>query len=172
MAKKIDLKNHKFGRPTVIRDSRKRTRCGHIIWLCKCICGKRVEIISGNLRYGHTRSCGCLSRERIATLGRANLRHGENDKNSRLYVAWINLKRKCYNRNAVNYKNYGGKKIRVCEEWLDRKTGYLNFRMWAMENGYTVDLRFFIIARKDRRKNFGPDNCQITSRCGWMNKHS
>lgn len=170
MTTKIDLKNQRFGRLTVIRDSKERAKCGHIIWLCRCSCGRQTKVISGNLRYGHTRSCGCLSRERIATLGRANLRHGENDKNSRLYVAWINLKRKCYNPNAINFKNYGGKKVRVCEEWLDRKTGYISFRAWALNNGYSARLRLFFIARKDCRKNYGPDNCQLTTKSGWIKK--
>ena len=100
MAIKIDLTNQRFGRLNVIRDSKERAGYGHIIWLCKCSCGKQVKVISGNLRYGHTRSCGCLNRERTKAMGKASLRHGE-DQRSRLYTAWINLKRKCYNRNAI-----------------------------------------------------------------------
>lgn len=169
MTTKINLTNQRFGRLNVIRDSKERTGHGHIIWLCKCICGKQVKVISGNLRYGHTRSCGCLKEEHRKIHGKANLRHGENDK-SRLYVAWINLKRKCYNRNAINYKNYGGKKARVCGEWLDRKTGYISFRAWALNNGYFPGLRLFFIARKDCRKNYGPDNCWLTPRSNWMKK--
>ena len=169
MAKKIDLTNQKFGRLNVIRDSKERTKCGHIIWLCKCSCGKRVKIISGNLRWGHTRSCGCLKEEQRKIHGKANLRHGENDK-SRLYVAWINLKRKCYNRNAVNYKNYGGKKVRVCKEWLDRKTGYISFRAWALNHGYSASFCNFIVDRIDRKKNYSPSNCQLISRSNLMRK--
>lgn len=167
MAKKIDLTNQRFGRLIVLRDSGKRIAHGHIIWLCKCSCGKQVKIISGNLRNGYTRSCGCLKREQTKAMGKASLRHGENDK-SRLYIAWINLKRKCYNPNAINYKNYGGKKVRVCREWLDRKIGYLNFKTWALNNGYSPGLRYYLISQKDRRKHFSPDNCQISSRVGWL----
>ena len=170
MAKKIDLTNQKFGRLTAVRDSKERTGCGHVIWLCRCSCGKRVAVISGNLRNGYTRSCGCLKRDQAKAQGKVNIRHGENDKNSRLYVAWINLKRKCYNRNAVNYKNYGGKKIKVCEEWLDRKTGYISFRAWALNHGYSPGLHLFFIARKDCRKNYGPDNCWLTPKGNWREK--
>lgn len=168
MAKKIDLKNQKFGRLLVLWDSKKRTKCGHVIWLCKCDCGKRTMVISLNLRYGHTRSCGCLQEELRKAHGRANIKHGENDKNSRIYRTWQNMKRKCYNPNATNFKRYGGRGIRICKEWLNKKTGYLNFRTWALANGYIVGLRYYLISRKDCRKNFSPDNCQITSRCGWM----
>lgn len=166
MAKKIDLRNQKFGRLLVLWDSKKRTKCGHIVWLCKCSCGKQVKVISGNLRYGHTRSCGCLQKELAKIHGKANLGHG--DRNSRLYVTWLNFKRKCYNPNAINFKNYGGRGIGICKEWLDPEKGYLNFRMWAMANGYAVGLRYYLISRKDHRKNFSPDNCQITSRVGWL----
>ena len=169
MAKKIDLTNQRFGRLVVLRDSGKRVKDGHIIWACKCSCGKQVKVISGNLRYGHTRSCGCLKREQAKVQGKVNIKHGENDK-SRLYIAWINLKRKCYNRNAINYKNYGGKGARVCEEWLDRKTGYISFRAWALNHGYSPGLRLFFIAQKDRRKDYGPDNCWLTPRSNWMKK--
>ncbi|MBA7515518.1 hypothetical protein ES705_07560 [subsurface metagenome] len=167
MASKINLKGQKFGRLLVLWDSKERTKCGHIIWLCKCDCGKRVRIIGGNLRNGYSRSCGCLTRERIKILGRGRVKHGESKK-SRLYVTWQNMRRKCYNRNAINFKNYGGRGIRICREWFNKKTGYLNFRMWAMANGYAVGLRYYLISRKDCRKHFSPDNCQITSRVGWL----
>lgn len=98
--------------------------------------------------------------------GRANIKHG--DRNSQLYVTWINMKRKCNNPRAVNFKRYGARGIRICKAWLDKKKGYLNFRTWALANGYAVGLRYYLISRKDRRKHFSPDNCEITSRVGWM----
>ena len=157
MGTKINLVGQRFGRLTVKQDSGKRTGCGrhgdgHVIWGCRCDCGKWINVISGNLRYGHTKSCGCLKREQMKALGNGRIKHGES-KNSRLYVTWINLKRK-------------GRGIRICKEWLDKKTGYLSFRQWAMANGFTVRLRYYRISRKDKRKNFSPDNCEITSRVG------
>ncbi len=166
MGNKIDLKGQRFGKLMVIRDSKKRTGTrhgdGHIIWACRCDCGKRTMVISGNLRNGYTRSCGCLKDEQTKVKGKANLKHG--DTNSRLYTTWLNFKRKCYNPNTINFDRYGGRGIRICKEWLDKKTGYINFRSWAMANGYMVTLRYYLISRKDRRKHFSPDNCLITSR--------
>lgn len=163
-----------FGRLTVLRDSGKRTKCGHIIWLCRCSCGSMQlrGVIGTNLRNGYSRSCGCLSRERMRTKGRGNIKHGENGKNSRLYTTWVNLKRKFYNPNAINFKNYGGRKIKVCKEWLDRKTGYLNFRAWAISNGYTATTNpnDFIIDMINRKKGYQPDNCRIISRSTLMKK--
>ena len=167
---RINLTGQRFGRLLVIRDSRKRTECGHVIWLCKCSCGKRVKIISGNLRYGHTRSCGCLKREQAKALGIANVKHGENDKNSKLYRTWQDMKRKCYNPNAINFSRYGGRGIRVCKKWLDKKVGYISFRAWALNQRYFSSSGLFFIARKDRRKGYGPDNCWLTRKGNWMNR--
>ena len=43
------------------------------------------------------------------------------------------MKTRCYNKNSPDYKNYGGRGIRICSEWLNN---YLSFKSWAEENGY------------------------------------
>jgi len=162
--KKIELTGQRFGRLIVLKDSGKRSTGGHIIWLCLCDCGKRVRVLSGNLRHGHTRSCGCLKKELARTQMKTSIIHGESDKNSRLYTTWINLKRKCYNPNAINYKNYGGKGIKVCKEWQNRKTGYISFRTWALNNGYSARIRNPVIDRINSKGNYQPNNCRITTK--------
>jgi len=162
--KKIELTGQRFGRLVVLGDSGKRSTYGHVAWLCLCDCGKRVRVLSGNLRYGQTRSCSCLKKELVKTLRKTSIIHGESDKNSRLYTVWINLKRKCYNRNAINYENYGGKKIRVCKEWLDKKIGYISFRTWVLNNGYSPSLRNFVIDRINPKGDYQPDNCRLITR--------
>jgi len=155
---KIDLTGQRFGRLTVLRDSGKRVS-GHVVWVCRCKCGrKQVKVISSNLKNASTRSCGCLSKEQMRTLGRSRIKHGESHK-SKLYITWTNLKRKCYNLNALNYDKYGGREIRVCKEWLS-KQGYINFRAWALNHGYSQDLHDLVIDRLDHRRNYyGPENC-------------
>lgn len=54
-----DIKGEKFGRLTVVSLAVKRKH-GEKVWLCKCICGNLTECLSGNLKSGHTKSCGCL----------------------------------------------------------------------------------------------------------------
>lgn len=160
---KIDLTGQKFGRLTVLSDSGKRVS-GHVVWLCKCRCGrKRVKVISNNLRNGYSRSCGCLNKERMKALGKGHIKHRE-CKNSRLYTAWINMKRKCYNLNAINFDRYGGREVRICKEWLGNR-GYINFRIWALNNGYSPGLHDFVIDLLAHRRNYyGPDNCQFLTR--------
>lgn len=69
MPRKIDLTGYKFGRLTVINEApRHYTSGGHskVMWLCKCDCGNTDIIVSsGDLRSGHTMSCGCLNKEAI-----------------------------------------------------------------------------------------------------------
>lgn len=35
------------------------------------------------------------------------------------YDAWVDMKRRCLNYKAPNFKNYGGRGIRVCDAWVD-----------------------------------------------------
>lgn len=53
-----------FGRLTVISKTDKRTRGGSIIFSCLCSCGNKCDVVSANLKNGHTKSCGCLHDEK------------------------------------------------------------------------------------------------------------
>lgn len=54
-----DLKGIRFGRLIAINRLPK-SKNGCRLWLCKCDCGKIVEIKSSHLKRGTTKSCGCL----------------------------------------------------------------------------------------------------------------
>lgn len=62
---KKDELGHKYGLLTVIEETSLRhplNRC--IMWKCECACGN-ITVVSGNsLRFGQTKSCGCLKRKR------------------------------------------------------------------------------------------------------------
>lgn len=74
-------------------------------------------------------------------------------KGTRLYRIYNNMKTRCYNPNSESYKNYGGRGIKICSEWL---TDFSTFRSWALSHGYREDLT---IERKDVNGNYTPDNC-------------
>ena len=88
---------------------------------------------------------------------------------SRLSRIYDNMKSRCYNPNVQNYKYYGGRGITVCEEWLNNEKitlgkyihnhskGYVNFRKWAIENGYQDNLT---LDRIDTNKGYCPSNCR------------
>lgn len=82
---------------------------------------------------------------------------------TRLYRIWIGMKGRCYNPNYIQYAYYGGKGIKVCDEWIQCGAGFLNFYQWAMKNGYNDSLS---IDRIDPSMDYTPCNCR------WADKYT
>lgn len=89
MGGKIDLTGQRFGRLVVLNECG-TDKYGNYIWKCKCDCGNITTAASGNLRRGHTQSCGCLWED---TVPGANKFDCVFDSNSRLYKIWVHIKR-------------------------------------------------------------------------------
>lgn len=141
----IDLSGQKFNRLTVVEQIG-RSKDGKVIWLCKCECGKYCKATTGGLKSGNNKSCGCLRKEAFT-----NRTHGL--RYTRQYRIFHHMKDRCYNPNDSHYDDYGGRGIRICDEWLqDFKTFY----GWSLKNGYRDDLT---IERIDVNGNYEPSNC-------------
>jgi hypothetical protein len=107
-----DLTGHVFGRLTVLQldgTSGKRT-----LWRCICVCSKEITARGDCLKSGNTRSCGCLHRDYTAS-GAARKSHGK--AGTREYRIWLGMRARCENQNNAEWKNYGGRGIKVCERW-------------------------------------------------------
>ena len=150
-SKFIDLTGQTFGYLTVL-ERVKNTPRAQARWRCRCVCGRETFVVTGKLRSGKTISCGCMGL-RHAT--EAKLRHGDAlaSKTVRLYQTWAAMKRRCYNPNCVQFQYYGGKGVKVCDEWLE----YEEFKTWAIANGYADNLT---IDRIDSNGDYDPANCQ------------
>lgn len=118
-------------------------------WVCQCECGNIVIVNTHNLVSGKRISCPSCSRKRTTE---AVTTHGYCQK-ERLYTIWTNMNDRCTNVNSPKYHLYGGRGICVCDEWRD----YLNFRIWALNNGYKDTLS---IDRIDPDGNYEPKNCR------------
>ena len=140
----------KFGRLTVVSlDEARKNQ----YYICICDCGKEKSVLKYDLLAGKIKSCGCLLRETSSIrCKKRNYKHGLG--RTRLCHIWGDMKRRCYNKSHKDYKDYGGRGIIICDNWLN---DFCSFYNWAMANGYKDKLS---IDRIDVNGNYEPSNCR------------
>lgn len=119
--------------------------------LYKCFCGNKFKACAYDVKNGDTKSCGCYQKT-----FHSSTTHGLT--NSRIYKAWQNMKNRCYNKNVKKFERYGGRGIKVCNEWLN---DFEAFYDWAMTNGYNDNLT---IDRINNDGNYESSNCRWTTK--------
>lgn len=153
MANKKVEPGAKFERLEVVAFVRRHRK--HSIWSVKCTCGAVREVTASNLVTGGTRSCGCLTKEWARKLGRLPkpIKHGMNRTPEQR--VWIDMRSRCRNTKLKNYKDYGGRGIRVCDAWDDPKTGFARF---ISDMGHRPS-DAYSIERNNNDGPYSPDNC-------------
>jgi hypothetical protein len=120
-----------------------RNKQGRLLWLCECDCGKSVRVISGHLKSGNTKSCGCLKFKGYRTT------HGK--CRTAIYETWINMKSRCLNKNNPKYIDYGDRDITICTRWYVFENFYKD--MGDKPKGLTLE-------RINNTKGYSPNNCK------------
>lgn len=160
-----DLTGKKYGKWTVEHFSFRKGN-GYY-WLCRCECGKTKNVRSADLKNGKSKSCGCFQREWAK---KTHTVHGL--YHTRLYKIYAEMKARCLNKNDKSYFNYGGRGIKICDEWLN---DFKLFYDWSISNGYDKDAPRgeCTIERIDVNGNYEPSNCKwISSEQQALNKRN
>jgi hypothetical protein len=143
-----------FGRLVLVR------AVGGERWRVRCACGTTKTVRTENLRAGHTRSCGCLHRERVRD---THTKHGHriDEGLTPEYAAWRTMIALCHDPRADSYLYYGGAGVTVCAAWR----GDRGFATFLADVGPRPSAKH-VLSRVDKGKAFEPGNAL------WLTKHA
>lgn len=145
--KENDFIGKKIGEITILSylgKIKKDNGDNHRFWLGECKCGKQMILRQTEIIKETRKSCHKCNK--------ASYKHGLT--NTRIFNIWQNMRGRCNCNTNYDYKDYGGRGIKVCDEW---NNNFINFYNWAMNNGYDETLT---LDRINVNGNYEPNNCR------------
>lgn len=140
----IDIKGKRFGRLVAQRPA--VLLRGFRGWSCLCDCGAITAVRTGQLTSGKTTSCGCA---KVDALIERSTRHGHARRPE--YGIWANIRTRCTNQRSRAYQQYGGRGIRMHEEWQQDFAAFLRDVGPRPSEDHSID-------RIDNQGNYAPGN--------------
>lgn len=155
MTKTVDISGQKFARLLILYITHKSTwKFNQAECMCLCDCGKITKTKINALKNGNTKSCGCLKRETASTnilkVRPNKTTHGLSHLKE--HNTWEDMKQRCFNKKNRHYKDYGGRGISVCEQWLN------DFSVFYKDMGPRPEKHS--IERINNNGNYEPLNCK------------
>ena len=155
---KHNLRGRTFGTLTVlefdIKSSPERTR-----WVCRCACGEVKSVMTQNLLKGDVQSCG-------RGMCHPNAKHGGRINRDPEYSAWCSIKQRCYSPTCPNFARWGGRGIKMCDQWLNNYEQFLADVGRKPSPDHTLD-------RRNNDGNYEPGNVRwVTATVQQNNKRT
>ena len=119
------------------------------LYKCYCTrCGNEKIMIGTEVKNRYSKSCGCLNKVSHSK------KHGMTG--TLIYNKWKGMKQRCYNSNYDFYSAYGGRGIKVCDEWKD------DFMQFYKDMG-DVPFEGAELDRINNDDDYKPSNCRWVS---------
>lgn len=132
--------------------------------LFKCSCGKQKEIRITLVHRGDIKSCGCLLSDTArAKVEKIIIRHEHQEPgDEKLYTLWHRIKNRCYNQNNTkDYPLYGGRGIKMADEWISDSNAFVGYIKKHLGNPPTKN---HTLDRIDSTKDYEPNNLRWSSK--------
>ncbi len=169
MPNPIDLTGQRFGRLLVIELADRKNGCRY--WRCLCDCGREHLVSASNLRWKGVTSCGCARSDASRITADGNIKHGETSvrqrrlvfgecigrKQSPEYAAWHSAIDRCHNPRSGQWRNYGGRGIKMCDLWRTDFAAFLAYLGRRPSSQHSL-------GRIDNNRGYEPGNVRWETR--------